>query len=219
MPNWFWWIAERAAQTALCVLEMAGGAIDGAQLAEHAGGFLMLRSVGLLMQLQAFFESGQRVIGAAVFKTRDAQAVNAARHPHGIGMRERSFDANAFLRGLLRRGEISLRDEDVGQGVQAQQVSGVIGNFGGDLDADAEGALGLLQLTVFALGLGELQAETNAFGRGEMLLIGLGDGHLEIMDGFGEGAGFEQTLAFGAVPVTVHRPGRDARGPHGGPLP
>ena len=120
---------------------------------------------------------------------------------------------------FLDRVEPALIGEDFGQGVEAIDVEGALGAFGGDLDSETDGLLRRdkfrnirlvrLRPELLALRFRQQEPKVDALGGGALAGFRIHDGTRQ--EGFGRGVafGFEETLALRSVPSPVHGPGFD----------
>ena len=71
-------------------------------------------------------------------------------------MGQGGFDAHSLLRDLFRSGVIPLREENLGQRVQAQQIARAVGSARGQLMASRRLVSASVKFALFALHIGQL---------------------------------------------------------------
>ena len=202
-------------------------AVDRPQGRQLVARFQMIRPEGWLVQGHRFLQHRDGFADAAGLVAHHTQAVNRPGHAQRLGMRQGRFDFESVPRHLFHGRKVALIPENIGQRIQALHVPDPVVRARRQLDGRPHcqlrrvqlGGVGVqvIRVDLFALRLRQQQPHLNSLGHrvSPLLRIHRSPRQMELRGGVV--AGFQQTFAFGAVPVTVQTLGLQARRLRSGP--
>ena len=141
----------------------------------------MLLAVGLLEQDNGFFERRNPVL--ALQMANHAQPLDAARHANRVGMGHGGLNFHAFFNQALHGREVAAIVKHFGQGVEALDVAGGIGDARGQVEGGSNSGLGVVEPgnALLPLRFRQLQLQPDAGGGRTGAVAAFLDGRLRGM--------------------------------------